>query len=282
SEGGGSGGHAALLIGDRVFHFEHRAPGLLRLAREPFEAVRRRYALEENRTIELLRIGVSDETRELILEEFTRRHLVQTQHLEDHQALVDDRRLLEAVLDSRSGAATRALSLEGAGFFVDEVAPSGTAFAPTDTAPALVRLRERVEQLHGPAFVTDSSARIRAEAGALELSLGRLAASPRADRGFALLLGMARLIALDETIRTGRWSVLDAWRAGDGPVIARDRLLGEPELARALRERARARFRSAAGRVGRTADEVHFPEAEFARLEAAANQLAEIERAFRN
>src|SRR5262245_50900250 len=45
SEGGGSGGHAGLVLGDRVFHFEHRAPGLLHLARESLDRVRRRYTV---------------------------------------------------------------------------------------------------------------------------------------------------------------------------------------------------------------------------------------------
>src|SRR5262249_37445215 len=84
SEGGGSGGHVAIGFGDRVFHFEHRAPGLLRLAREPVVAVRHRYGVFENRTIVVSHIAVSDATYDLVLDEFTRRLVVQQQHLASH------------------------------------------------------------------------------------------------------------------------------------------------------------------------------------------------------
>ena len=37
SEGSASGGHAALRFGDQVFHFEHREPGIIVLARNRFD-----------------------------------------------------------------------------------------------------------------------------------------------------------------------------------------------------------------------------------------------------
>ena len=48
-------------------------------------------------------------------------------------------------------------------------------------------------------------------AGRLERELVDLAGSRRPDVGFALLLGMARFLALEESLRTGRLLVLDAY-----------------------------------------------------------------------
>src|SRR5215472_3177066 len=167
SEGGGSGGHAALALGDRVFHFEYRPPGLLRLARESWAALRHRYRVLDNRTIVVTRVRVSDETYQLILDEFTRRYLVQTQHFEAQDARVDTRRLLETALARRGSGGGLPLTLEGAGFFFDEVdaelAAPVTETPPSVTSPALVRLRERVEAAYGADVLVRAMARIREE-----------------------------------------------------------------------------------------------------------------------
>ena len=360
SEGGGSGGHAALALGDRVFHFEHRAPGILRLAREPVEVVRHRYGVLYNRTIRVSHIPVSQDTYALVLDELTRRYFVQRQHLADYEAAVNDRRLLEAARDQQLGSsAAAAMVLDGASFFFDELAMPTAGHAAgeraEDPAPALVRLRERVKAAHGRDVLERAIRRVRAElselrpdaeadappplapdrlapvrygfaeryrdtvlallalealdsarplrpgslAGAalpeltpdeaavverlgevLEASLVRLLQSRRPDWGFPLLLGMARLIALDETRRSERWVMLDATPA-DAIVIRRERLVSQPAFARGLRERVGADFGSArAAFLRRGAVAEAFPEAELAELEAAGNRLAKVEGAF--
>src|SRR5256886_12167984 len=95
NEGGSSGGHAGLRVGDDVFHFEYRRPGILVLRRETFDEVRREYTGLENRTIEASRIPVSEETFRLVRERFRRRHLVQRWQLEVFYTLRADRRILE-------------------------------------------------------------------------------------------------------------------------------------------------------------------------------------------
>ena len=355
SEGGGSGGHVALALGDRVFHFEHRAPGILRLAREPLDVIRHRYGVLYNRTILVSRIPVSEETYQLVLDELTRRYFVQKQHLADHEAAVHDRRLLEAARARRLGVPAAAPTmLDGAGLFFDDAA---TPLAESDgvepaegPAPPLARLRERVTAMHGADVLERSMRRIRDElselrpdpepdapaplvadrfapsrygfagryrdhvlallaletlasarplrpgsltgaalpaltqddagvverlAAMLETSLARLVQSRRPDWGFPLLLGMARLIALDETRRSGRWVVLDATPA-DATVIRRERLLGQP----GLRERVAAHFGSALAVLARRAASAEaFPEVELAELEAAGTRLAQVEGA---
>jgi len=395
SEGGGSGGHAALALGDRVFHFEHRAPGILHLAREPLDRIRRRYGVLENRTILVSRISVSEDTYTLVLDELTRRYLVERQHLADHQVMADDRALLELALARRIGSVGEPLAFDGAGFFFDEAAvpaePSGdetsgevalredgvvlpgepeprgyhavtpgddggarlpTSQRPSPSSPrqasALVALRERVKATHGADALPRAMRRVRAElnrlrpdaprpvpplaadrfapvqdglvqpyrdgvllllalqaldealplrpgslapgdlpelsaddaelvqtlAAALQSELVRLVASERPDRGFALLLGLARLIALDESARAGRWLVLDATPAAS-VVIGRERLR-DPALSRGLSERASADFTRARDALLRRAPDAPFPEAAFAELEAAATRLGEI------
>ena len=360
SEGGGSGGHAAIAFGTRVFHFEYRAPGILRLAREPIENIRYRYGMFENRTILVSHVPVTDETYDLILDELTRRHLVQHQHLFDQQALDDDRRLLEAVRAQRLGRpAPEPMMLGGAGFFYDDAAvpmPGSSRAGEADVqAPALVALRERVDAVLGPvaveiamgrafaelsALTPDASPapkldrlladqlaparsglsqryrnavlallaldvlrnarplRSGSEAGsdlpqlsaedvqlverlkdALRESLVRMVQSPRPDWGFPLLLGMARLIALDETRRAGRWIVLDALPA-DAMRIQRERFIGQPDVAHNLRARASQDFATARHWL-RASESGHFPEVEFAELEAAGSRLVEVETALR-
>ena len=164
SEGGGSGGHAALALGEHVFHFEHRPPGLLHLVREPRDVLVHRYGVLQNRTIVVTRIAVSEETYGLIEDELALRRLVQRQHLVDYRQAVDDRRLIAAALaglrvgtspDGRGGghrpavvtgvavAEDEAVEIEGAGFFVDSVVP-----ARPEPAGA-----EWVDDLHHPGSV---------------------------------------------------------------------------------------------------------------------------------
>ena len=77
-----------------------------------------------------------------------------------------------------------------------------------------------------------------------------LPASARADWGFALLVGMARLAAIESALQQGRLVVLDAWPASpeviDHGTIARYHA-GAPLLAEADRRVAAARAALAAG-----------------------------------
>ena len=358
SEGGGSGGHAALALGDRVFHFEHRAPGILRLAREPVDVIRHRYGVLHNRTILVSHIPVSEDTYALVLDELTRRYFVQRQHLADYEAAVNDRRLLEAARDQRMGSsAAAAMVLDGAGLFFDEPAipsaghaaggspkarprrscvsarasrprmattcssairrvhaelselrPDADADAPPPLAPDRLapvrygfaeRYRDTMLALLAlevldsarpprpgslaaaglPTLTPDEVAVLERLGDMLEASLVRLVQSRRPDWGYPLLLGMARLIALDEARRSERWVVLDVTSA-DAVLIRRERLVSRPAFARGLRERVEADFGSArATLLRRGAEGEAFPEAELAELEVTGNRLAQVEGA---
>jgi hypothetical protein len=114
---------------------------------------------------------------------------------------------------------------------------------------------------------------------ALEASLVRLVHSTRPDRGFPLLVGMARLAALDESRRAGRWMFLDAFPA-DAVVIRPEQIARRPGTTRDLLDEAAADFAIARAQLGAHAvDGAGFPEASFAGFEAAGNRMLEISRA---
>ena len=62
NEGGSSGGHTALRLGDVVYHYQYERPGVLHLEGEPADEFDARDRLLENRTIRLSRVPVDDDT----------------------------------------------------------------------------------------------------------------------------------------------------------------------------------------------------------------------------
>lgn len=209
NEAGGSGGHAGIRFGDRVFHFQYTGDGLLGLSREDFESFRRNYALLENRTIRVIRIPVSDETFDLIHGHFARRRVIQHQHFQILDSLAADRRLLQVFQAVRRGEPAAPVLVEGAGYFVggDPSAESGR-----EAAPIIVALRERIAAAHGPDFLNERLAAIQRQAETLdpreidapdpEVSMARV---PPAAYGFAQRYhdALAARQAL-EVIQTGR------------------------------------------------------------------------------
>ncbi len=111
----------------------------------------------------------------------------------------------------------------------------------------------------------------------LTADLAALAASPRADFGYPLLLGMARLAAIDASLASGRLVTLDAF-AVNAPAVplpgGRQRAAYLDALAAQVgptMERARREFFA----------QDRFREADYAHLETAANRVLEVERARR-
>ncbi|HEY7540719.1 MAG TPA: hypothetical protein VIF11_11295 [Methylomirabilota bacterium] len=340
SEGSASGGHVALRFGDEVFHFEHRPPGILVLARAKFERFRHLYGDLENRTIQVSRIQVSDETYDLLFAQFSRHHLVQRQRLEVLDALRGARKLLEALRDQG------VVALDGLGLFVDA---SGTGTDATDRAPALDALRARVASRYGPDFIADriveltarlavlhpegpsstgaaddelrppsygfserfrdmsqalaaldvldtarrlrpdviragshglslkpgEAARLTRLADALEESLVRLMETTRPDWGLPMLLGMARLIALRETVETGQWQFLDAFPV-DAEVLPPIRTTRRRTYLTKVREDYRLQLEVARESLLGAPDGNEFPEIDYARLESAVNRWLEV------
>ena len=122
-------------------------------------------------------------------------------------------------------------------------------------------------------------ARVTKLADALEESLVRLLDSTRPDWGLSMLLGMARLIALRETIETGYWVVLDAFPV-DATVLPATRTSRRRARLTTIRENNRLELETARVSLLGAVDVADgFPEADYARLEAAANRWLELSQA---
>jgi hypothetical protein len=344
SEGSASGGHVALRFGDQVFHFEYRPPGILVLARGEFERFRYLYGDLENRTIQMSRVAVSDETYDLLLAQFSRHHMAQRQRLEALAAARGDRQLLEALREPG------VVAIDGLGLFANAADVGADA---VDRASALDALRTHVAARYGPEFIADRTAELTARlaalepegptstiaaddeirppsysfserfrdtsqalaaldvldaarplrpdairsgsaglplqpgeaarltrlADALEASLVRLLDTTRPDWGLSMLLGMARLIALRQTVETARWVVLDAFPV-DATVLPAIRTSRRRAHLTTIREDNRLGFEMARVSLLEAVDVAdRFPEADYARLEAAANRWLEVSQA---
>jgi hypothetical protein len=130
-------------------------------------------------------------------------------------------------------------------------------------------------QASKPSLARDEVVALEDFARTLEEDLVELLSSQRPDAGHALLVGMARLSALDRSLREQRFVVLDAYPAdavsiGPDEIAARGgdlkEILGRTQVEL---ERARALFR-------RTSSP---RESDYALLEEAVNRVHEIERA---
>jgi hypothetical protein len=116
-------------------------------------------------------------------------------------------------------------------------------------------------------------------AGALAASVARLVRSDRPDWGAALMVGLARLAALEKTRQSGSWVFLDVF-AVDSSRLTRDRLAKQPELGQALLREGRADFERARSQLLLQQEtDPGFHEIVFAELEAAGNRLVEALRA---
>src|SRR5206468_6076185 len=116
------------------------------------------------------------------------------------------------------------------------------------------------------------AARLTRLADALEKSLVRLMHTTRPDWGLSMLLGMARLIALRQTVETAHWVVLDAFPV-DATVLPAIRASRRRAHLTTIREDDRLGFEMARVSLLEAVDVADgFPEADYARLEAAANR----------
>jgi hypothetical protein len=121
---------------------------------------------------------------------------------------------------------------------------------------------------------TEQQARLKEE---LTQRLSALVASRRPDFGFPLLVGMARLEALERSVETGRLFLLDALSDED-PRLPRAALTRNRQLLPVLDGQNRAAFLAARAAL---AESSALAEAPLADLESTGNRLLELEEGAR-
>ncbi len=122
---------------------------------------------------------------------------------------------------------------------------------------------------------TDDDARVLSRYGAqLQAALVRLAGSTRNDVGFPLLVGMARLAAIERSLAEHRLVVLDTYPP-DARRLPAAALAAAPEAARGLVDDARADLVASWRRFAAATEP---DERMYAALEAAANRAVELRR----
>jgi hypothetical protein len=116
---------------------------------------------------------------------------------------------------------------------------------------------------------------VRQHAAELRRDLASLLASTRPDLGLPLLVGMARLLALEETLRLGHWVWLDTFDPDDERVDL-SRVRERESLLASLHDETERALATAREHFTRGAT---WNEGAYAELEAAANRHRELGRA---
>jgi hypothetical protein len=143
-------------------------------------------------------------------------------------------------------------------------------------APALRPDAYRIDTAGAPLDARERRRLLRF-AEQLSIDLTALAASARADFGYPLLVGMARLAAIEESLAHGQLVVLDAF-APDAPAAA----LPEGAQRDAYLRAIATRLRPAAARArGELFAQSLFREGDYTHLETALNRLLEVDGARR-
>ncbi|MEX2205703.1 MAG: hypothetical protein WEF50_05690 [Myxococcota bacterium] len=245
--GGASGGHAALVAGETVYHMQSGADGLVRLTRDRWQHFRYLYADLQNRPLEVAFVALEPDARERVLVAFTRLYVEQDGALARRDEALADVAWLEAFRDGRPLP-----ELRSAGLLAPERANDADALAlrarigarlaePLRAAVAAVgagstaklreyrdalTLRESLRALDG-AWGLEPDARVAlppeldapldpaereglaSRADELERTIVFLLDSRRVDRGSAILLAQARYLAVRRSLAENRLVLLD-------------------------------------------------------------------------
>ncbi len=250
--GGASGGHAALVAGDSVYHMQSAADGLVKLTRDSWHHFRYMYADLQNRPLEVAYVTLEPDARERVLTAFTQVYVEQDGALALRDEARTDVAWLEAFRDGTPLPALPALGLLAPEQVNDahavdlrarvgaELAEPMRAAERALAAASTARLREQRDALtlrvalraldgawgidpralvSTPAELDaslDAAERAGLEARADELArtMASLLESKRADRGPALLLTQARYVAVRRSLDENRLIVLDPFAGG--------------------------------------------------------------------
>lgn len=244
--GGASGGHAAFVSDGTVYHLQTESGDLFRMVRDGWAHFEYMYAALQNRPLEIAHVEVSDAARDAIVDRFARVYVAQDLDYARRDERALDVAWLEAWRDGTPLPPLRAAGLLDPRRTGDpdmralaarlRARVRDTAFAaPPPAAPAddLVGLRERLALREALAALDEARgldpdalvalpdayddplgpqerAALEALAQRLETAAAELLESQRPDRGYALLVTEARLLALRRSLAENRLRVVDA------------------------------------------------------------------------
>jgi len=177
SEGNSSGGHTAIQFGDDIYHYQHVDSGLIRLFRQEKNAFHFLYRYLQNRPMHLSRIEVSEDTYNLLKDQFKWQFLTQERQFKLLDDLHKERFFIRHLLQKSTAGygivdsdAASVLRLNGVGLFYPEPGhqPQYTDSPFTKQQSLSVQnLRQKVEQRYGLDFLQRRRATVESQIKAL-------------------------------------------------------------------------------------------------------------------
>jgi hypothetical protein len=191
SEGNSSGGHTAIQFGDDIYHYQHVDSGLIRLFRQEKNQFHFLYRYLQNRPMHLSRIEVSEDTYNLLKDQFKWQFLTQEKQFkllgDLHKERIFIRHLLRkstasyAIVDPEAASVLR---LKGVGLFYPE---PGHQPQHTDSQSikqqslSVQNLRRKVEQHYGLDYLQHRRAMVESQIKSLAPSYWPVINSGLAD-----------------------------------------------------------------------------------------------------
>nr|WP_244242680.1 hypothetical protein [Leptospira bouyouniensis] len=91
NSGQSSGGHSALLLGDRVYHLQYSFEDqIFHIVRESWDDFRFQYGVVENRNIEFYEWNLSNSAKQILRQRWNELYLVQETHIQNQKNLEED------------------------------------------------------------------------------------------------------------------------------------------------------------------------------------------------
>jgi hypothetical protein len=180
SEGNSSGGHSAIQFDDDIYHYQHLDSGLIRLFRREKNEFHFLYRYLQNRPMHLSRVDVSEDTFDLLKDQFKWQFLMQERQFKLLDDLRQDRIFIRCLLQKSTAGhvivdddAASVLRLKGVGLFYPE---TGQQPEQTDSGLggrqllSIQRLRQKLGQRYGKDFLHRRRDQIESQIQALEPS----------------------------------------------------------------------------------------------------------------
>ncbi|TGL59904.1 hypothetical protein EHQ62_16190 [Leptospira jelokensis] len=123
NSGQSSGGHSALLLGDRVYHLQYSFDDrIFHIVRESWDDFRFQYGVIENRNIEFYEWKLNDKAKRILRQKWNELYLVQETHIQNQKRLEEDWEWKDATTKEDP----LSYSIPGFGYFTNLPDPDAT------------------------------------------------------------------------------------------------------------------------------------------------------------